>query len=165
MEEINKNPKKDNFFLLLISSAFGLGLMPLAPGSFGALLGVLIHIVLKSLIESYLVLYILGAIIIFFGLSFYSLKWSIIRYNNHDPKNFVLDEVVGYLITALFTFNMNFYLSVFLCFVFFRIFDVVKVPPAYQIDKKMLGFWGVMLDDIVSAIYAVMAVKLIDYFL
>ncbi|MFZ4589833.1 MAG: phosphatidylglycerophosphatase A [Ignavibacteria bacterium] len=164
MKENNRNSNKD-FIWLPISSAFGLGLLPIAPGSFGALLGVLIHIILKNLVDNYLVLYILAAIIIFWALSYYSLKWSVIRYNNHDPKNFVLDEVVGYLITALFTFNMNFYLSVALCYILFRVFDVVKVPPAYQIDKKMLSFWGVMLDDVVSAIYAVIAVKLIDYFL
>jgi phosphatidylglycerophosphatase A len=151
--------------LLFTGSAFGLGLLPIAPGSFGALLGVLVHIVLKILTGDYLFYGIVFSIIIFMILSYYSLKYAKIKYNDHDPKNFVLDEVVGYLITALFIYNMSFYASVFLCFILFRIFDIIKIPPAYQIDKKMLGYWGVMLDDAVSAIYAIIAVKIIAIYI
>lgn len=157
--------KSKDSVMLMISSASGLGLLPIAPGSFGALLGVIIHIVLKELVSEELLIYFIGVFIfVLLILSYYSLKWARVKYGTHDPKNFVLDEVIGYLITAFFTYNLNFYLSVILCFLFFRIFDIIKIPPAYQIDKKMKGYWGVILDDVVSALYAVICIKVVIFF-
>ncbi|HEY7817515.1 MAG TPA: phosphatidylglycerophosphatase A, partial [Vicinamibacteria bacterium] len=43
-------------------------------------------------------------------------------------------------------------------FLLFRIIDVIKIPPARQIDRSMHGPWGMVLDDIVSGVYAALVV-------
>jgi phosphatidylglycerophosphatase A len=39
-------------------------------------------------------------------------------------------------------------------FLLFRVFDIIKIPPARQIDRNMHGSWGILLDDLVSGAYA-----------
>ena len=48
-------------------------------------------------------------------------------------------------------------------FLLFRVFDIIKLPIARQIDKKMHNSWGVILDDLVSALYAVIAMVIISW--
>jgi phosphatidylglycerophosphatase A len=48
-------------------------------------------------------------------------------------------------------------------FILFRLFDIVKLPPANIIDRKVRGGLGVMLDDIASAVYANIALRLVAH--
>ena len=45
----------------------------------------------------------------------------------------------------------------------FRVFDIVKIPPALQIDREMSGGWGILLDDLVSGLYAVGFLHLLQW--
>ena len=81
--------------------------------------------------------------------------WAEAYWQCKDPKHFVLDEVAGYLlIPILFPFGML-WPTVLYAFLMFRILDIIKVPPAWQIDKNFHGAAGIILDDIVSACYTV----------
>ena len=76
---------------------------------------------------------------------------------NEDPGNFVLDEVAGYLVVPIL-FRGGQLWQVALCgFLLFRVFDIIKIPPARQIDQNMHGPWGIVLDDIISGAYAALA--------
>ncbi len=69
-----------------------------------------------------------------------------------DSPKIVIDEVVGYLITMAFlpcTFT-----TVGGGFLFFRIFDIIKPPPAGAINRRIHGGMGVVLDDVIAGIYA-----------
>ncbi|MDG7052567.1 MAG: phosphatidylglycerophosphatase A [Wolbachia endosymbiont of Alcedoecus sp.] len=104
---------------------------------------------------------ILGAAIIFF--LFLIGLWSTSNYikhyrTSHDPKEVVIDEVVGqlltiFLISTLLNQEVNCPLLL-LCFFSFRFFDIVKTWPINLIDKNIKGPLGVMLDDIIAAILA-----------
>ncbi len=77
----------------------------------------------------------------------------------HDSGEIVIDEVVGMLVALLWippTFP-----NLFLAFALFRVFDVVKLWPAGEIDRRMPGGAGVVLDDVVSGIYANLLLRFI----
>ncbi len=77
----------------------------------------------------------------------------------HDSNEIVIDEVVGMLVALLWippTFP-----NLFMAFALFRILDVVKLWPANAIDRRMPGGAGVVLDDVVSGLYANLLLRLI----
>jgi phosphatidylglycerophosphatase A len=68
----------------------------------------------------------------------------------HDSKEIVIDEVVGFLITM--TWLPVTWQSALIGFIVFRFFDILKPPPIRQLDQKVQGGFGVMVDDIVAGI-------------
>ena len=85
------------------------------------------------------------------------------KYELHDPQWIVIDEVLGMLITWAFVMKVDFP-SMFLVFGLFRVFDIVKIWPASYFDRLHHGF-GTITDDVVSAIYAGVIVKIVtSYF-
>ena len=71
--------------------------------------------------------------------------------SHHDPSIVVIDEIVGMWIALLFIPKSV--PAVLIAFVSFRIFDIVKPPPASGLEHIGHG-WGIMLDDVVAGIYA-----------
>ena len=94
------------------------------------------------------------------------------KFKKKDPSEIVIDEFFGQSIVILFAFflggNVHIILSLpgsflihyilelelLLAFILFRIFDILKPFPINFIDKKIKNGLGVMLDDVVAAIYA-----------
>jgi phosphatidylglycerophosphatase A len=141
-----------------IGSAFGLGLSPVAPGSFGALLGVLYTIAAFTLagVEGR-VYAIAAALLAVAAANHWLTPWAVDYWKDEDPRHFVLDEVAGYLVVPLLLPHASLWQVGFWGFLLFRIFDVVKIPPARQIDRHLHGPWGILLDDLVSGAYAAAA--------
>jgi len=139
----------------LVSFGF-LGLSPFAPGTAGTLGGVLLawllgrtqHYLFWSLVVC-VFLYVLGRSL---G------DWAERYAAGKDPGFFVLDEVIGYLVTCLWTRGPS-PLALAVAFFLFRFLDVVKPPPARALER-MGGGDGILLDDVMAGIYglAVMAV-------
>ena len=78
----------------------------------------------------------------------------------HDARKIVIDEWAGMFVTFLLVpFSFQNYM---IAFVMFRVFDVVKIPPARNAEK-LPGGWGVTLDDIVAGVQACVATHLIIY--
>lgn len=147
--------KVKNAICLTLASAFGLGLMPIAPGSFGALLGVVIHLAIVRFVAEAnqhvaLIVGFLAVCVVHFILT----PWAQKYWNDSDPSHFVLDEVAGYLVVPLMITTGPLWFIVVAGFLLFRILDIIKIPPARQIDLLIHDAWGVLLDDIVSGLYA-----------
>jgi len=70
----------------------------------------------------------------------------------HDFGGIVWDEIAGFLITMWWV-PFSWY-AVFLGFVFFRVFDILKPWPINWIDRKVDGGLGIMLDDVIAGIMA-----------
>tara|TARA_B100000902_G_scaffold86451_2_gene90664 strand:+ start:9069 stop:9551 length:483 start_codon:yes stop_codon:yes gene_type:complete len=146
-------------------SFFFLGRAPVAPGTFGTLGGV----VLAFLITNYLgnnagyALLILIPIMYYFGLIL--APWAEKKYGG-DPGIYVLDEVIGYLIIiaslSLLQFPIENHIW-FLSFILFRIFDVVKLWPARNLEK-LHGGHGILLDDIAAGFQTLITILLLDNF-
>lgn len=140
---------------LAIATAFGLGLAPVAPGSFGALLGVAYHVALvQYLPASYQLAALIAGLVLVCIANNLLTPWAVAYWKNEDPGNFVLDEVAGYLVVPILFRHEVLWQVALWGFLLFRTFDIIKIPPARQIDRDMHGGWGILLDDIVSGIYA-----------
>ena len=144
-----------DFIFNAIGSALGLGLSPIAPGSFGALLGVAYAVAVFLYLPLAWRPWAMGL-----GLAGVSAAnhwltpWAVSYWKDEDPGRFVLDEIAGYLMVPLLFPQGTLWQIGFWGFLLFRIFDVVKIPPARQIDRNMHGPWGILLDDLVSGAYA-----------
>ena len=136
--------------------SFGfLGLSPFAPGTAGTLGGVVLAWLLARTQH-----YFFWSMIVCLGL--YAVgrslgDWSERYAGGKDPGFFVVDEVIGYLITCLWTRGPS-PLALVVAFFLFRFLDVVKPPPARAMER-LGGGDGILLDDVVSGLYglAVMA--------
>lgn len=149
---------------IFIGSGFGLGLSPIAPGSCGALLGVAAHILIWSYLPSAIRLYALVFIFLLVcAVHFLLTPWAVAYWRSKDPGHFVLDEVAGYLLVIILYRHGNLWQIALWGFLLFRLFDIIKIPPARQIDRNMPGAWGILLDDFVSAGYAVLAMFILKW--
>jgi phosphatidylglycerophosphatase A len=77
-----------------------------------------------------------------------------------DPQHVVIDEVCGQWIALLFMPPT--WQSALLCLLLFRLFDIVKPPPARQLER-LHGGAGVMLDDVAAGVYALVVAHLIQH--
>ena len=80
---------------------------------------------------------------------------------NYDPS-IVIDEVIGMWLVGLFAGPSI--IAWGIAFILFRVFDIIKPWPAFYFDKQQSGSINVILDDLVAAIYAVIALELLLYF-
>jgi phosphatidylglycerophosphatase A len=140
----------------LVATWFGSGLFPIAPGSFGALVALPAAALLAWLGGPPLVL---AASLALFLIGIWAAEAYMAAVRIHDPSAIVVDEVVGQWLTlALVPLDPLVYA---LGFLLFRVFDVLKPWPANFVDRVVTGGIGVMLDDVVAAVYAGAALWLI----
>ncbi len=82
--------------------------------------------------------------------------WAAQFYGRKDAQPIVLDEVAGVCLTLVgqrYFSGMKELWPIGMAFVMFRVFDIIKPPPARQLEKLPEG-WGVLLDDLAAAVYA-----------
>lgn len=130
--------------------AFGLGsgASPWAPGTAGTLAAVPLYFLLAQLPLPYY----LAMLLITFVIGCWLCGKTSADLGVHDHGGIVWDEFVGYWITMLaLPISWTWALA---GFVLFRIFDILKPWPIRWIDKKVQGGFGIMLDDVLAAIYA-----------
>jgi len=150
---------------IMLATAFGLGLAPVAPGTVATLFGVALHLaIVWSVPVAQQRAALIVALIIVSIVHFWLTPWAQKRWQDSDPGNFVLDEVAGYLVVPIFIQTGPLWFIATAGFFLFRILDIIKIPPARQIDQQMHGGWGILLDDLVSGIYAVGVILLIYHF-
>lgn len=130
---------------------FGTGLAPLAPGTFGSLPGMLLFW-LTMPFGLYVQLGI-GAALIAVGI--WVCGESARRIGVHDHGGIVWDEITGMYLT-LFAAPVSL-AGWLLAFVLFRITDIVKPWPIRELDHRIGGGVGIMLDDLAAALYAALA--------
>jgi len=136
------------FLSKTISTFLGVGYVPLAPGTATSAIAVLLYkLCLHKLSWT---LYLLTVFVLFFIGVFASSKYSS-ELNDKDPRRITIDEAVGQLL-VLFRMEEN-WLLLLASFLLFRFFDVIKIYPIKKIEALPQG-WGIMLDDIVAALYA-----------
>ena len=141
----------------LVATLFGAGYFPVAPGTFGSLVTLVIIWFLFS--DSYYIFIPVGASLFFLSV------WSAGRAEEvlgKDGSPIVIDEVTGMVISLVFVPHQLKYFGA--AFLLFRFFDIVKLPPAKSMEK-LKGGWGVTLDDVMAGIYANLSLHLILYVL
>jgi len=129
----------------LVATFFYVGKLPVAPGTFGSLVALIIWLFLPITASVQL-----SMLILLFILGIYSSHKVAIYLQVHDPSEVVIDEVVGMGI-SLFMLPHNIVLYV-IAFLLFRLFDILKPSFIYQV-QDFPGGWGIMLDDVIAGIF------------
>lgn len=146
--QVFKNP------IHFLAFGFGSGLSPKAPGTVGTIMAVLIYLV----IVQYLWLYTyLALVLVAFVVGIYLCGKTAQDMGEHDHGGIVWDEFVGYWIT-MFMVPVTWY-WVLAGFALFRFFDILKPFPIGWLDKKVHGGLGIMLDDLVAGLYALIILQ------
>ena len=136
---------------LAIATVFGVGYAPLAPGTFGSAVGLVLWWLLPSSPFAQAV-----AIATIFVAGSWGGSVAERHFGRTDPGQVVIDEVMGMLITLFL--NPVGWLGAFGAFLLFRVFDVIKPYPSNQLER-LPGGVGVMADDAMAAVYANLALR------
>jgi phosphatidylglycerophosphatase A len=148
---------------LVIATGFGSGFSPVAPGTCGSFLGIVLILQLSRIEVSggprFLLFLILVPSISVAGI------WAASRaeriFQRKDPPQVVIDEIVGQLLTFGLIFRHPRLLLLLMGFLFFRFFDIVKPFPIRRLEKAPLGV-GIVLDDLAAGFYASLILLVLD---
>ncbi len=133
--------------IIVLASVGFTGYFPAAPGTAGTVAGVLVYYLL-SFFATPIYLFCLAAILI---TAWWVAGAAEAVFSEKDSPKIVIDEVVGYLISmAVLPRTLT---TVIGGFLFFRILDIIKLPPANAADQRLRGGLGVVLDDVIAGIY------------
>jgi phosphatidylglycerophosphatase A len=140
----------------LLAFGFGSGLSPFAPGTMGTLVAIPFTFLLRGLGDAgfwlvLILLFLLGIKVC----GHVSRKLGV-----HDHGGIVWDEMVGYWLAVAFVpLQWQWMLAAFLLF---RLFDIFKPWPIRQIDKKISGGFGIMVDDVVAALFTIVILAVVQ---
>ena len=134
--------------LQLLALGFGSGRAPVAPGTFGTLVGVLLYLPLAGLSPLPYLAITAALFVVGIPICGYAAK----QFGVHDHGAIVWDEIVGYLVTMAFA--PAGWLWIAIGFILFRLFDIWKPWPIGWLDRRVSGGLGIMVDDLLAGIYA-----------
>jgi len=141
-----------------LAVGLGSGLSPIMPGTMGSLMAIPLWLLFYCLTPMLYWVFILVTFI--FG-CFLCQKTSDDTHT-HDSGHIVWDEFVGMWITLFFIPQISI-LWVTIAFVAFRIFDMAKPWPIRWFDKRVPGGFGIMVDDVIAAIFSSLSVYLLTF--
>jgi phosphatidylglycerophosphatase A len=141
-----------NFYTFL-SSGFGAGYAPKAPGTFGSLVGLLIGALLLTVGHQALLI----GIILATALGIYAI--GRLEAASQDPGWIVIDEIAGQMIPLLALSHLRLP-GLILSFALFRLFDILKPGPVGWADARH-DEWGIMGDDIIAGLLALVVMLLL----
>jgi len=148
-----------NKFSIWFSTIFKIGYLPIAPGTWGSLAALLIWYAIVSYISS---ITLIALIVIIFVFGVYTSSETEGILGKKDPSIIVIDEWVGQWIALMFL-PKSFVWGI-VAFAFFRLFDIWKPFPINKLDN-IKGGYGIMLDDVLAGVYALIGVHTLRYFL
>jgi len=142
------------YLIKAIATFFFVGYLPLMPGTWGSLAGALVYFLVKHNVYISLAVF---ALLLFLGLLTSGKAADI--FGKKDDKKIVIDEVCGiFLLYILIPYTRS---HMIIGFILFRLFDVVKLYPAKKLERLPRS-WGIMADDILSALYACLVIIMIS---
>ena len=140
---------------LLVATAGYVGLIPVAPGTWGSAVGVCLLLLVRGTGEA-------GAEALLLAVVLAGGVWAASAaerlYGRPDPGAIVIDEVAGMLITLFWIPVTG--VGLLAGFLAFRVFDIVKPYPVGMAERLPAG-WGVMADDVVAGLYACVTVRVL----
>jgi len=148
---------KINKFEKLLGSGFYTGYIPYASGTFGSMVALIIYFIPgfekpEILIPMILLFLVLGI----------KIGGKFEEFYGKDPTECTIDEIVGMWISLLFIPKHTVYIII--AFVIWRFFDIIKPYPANKVEE-IKGGLGIMLDDVIAGIYALIVVNVIVLFI
>jgi phosphatidylglycerophosphatase A len=145
--------KQINLFEKIIGSGFYTGYLPVAPGTFGSVVAVLIYAI-PGFENAFII--VPSIVVLFFYGVYVSSKFE--KIYGKDPKQCTVDEIVGTWISLVALPKSL--LATITAFTIWRIMDIGKPAPIKDIEN-IKGGWGIMLDDVVAGFYSVFLAHII----
>lgn len=147
---------------LLLVSYGGLGLLPLAPGTWGTLgaaaTGLALLVAWPGATQLWLEV-CLGIALVASAVTI-ALTPSVERESGKDPQVVVTDEVAGYFVTLALVARPE-PAHLVAAFFVFRLLDIVKPWPGRALER-LPGGWGVLLDDVLAGVYGAFVLLAVD---
>ena len=141
----------------LIATGGGIGLLPLMPGTWGALAALPCAWAISALAGRAA---LLAAAILAFTVGCWASAVVARACGSKDPGFIVVDEVAAqFLVLVAAPLDWRAYLAAFLLF---RVFDITKPWPVRAIEGRVPGGLGIMLDDVAAALYAILLLLIGD---
>jgi len=138
---------------VLLATCGGVGSLPVAPGTWGSLVGVLVGVIAARLLSHPQGLFFLIATFILFA---WVCGKAARALDDPDPSSVILDEVWGMAaIVMALPWLVSVWSHLIVGFMIFRAFDVAKPPPLRELEK-LSGGWGIMADDLGAAAYTML---------
>ena len=155
---------------VMLSTFFGLGYLTKIPGTITSVVTtVFLYITYEIFGYTYLKFSIIFFVLLFIY-SFYAVRDSESVFETKDPRQIVIDEVLGQSMPLILLLYLNktnqisttieFYYI--LSFVFFRFFDILKPFPVSYFDKNHKNYFGIIMDDIMAGLYSMILIYLIS---
>ncbi len=135
-------------------SFFGLGYGPIAPGTWGSFGAVVLYLLLWYALGGVPWWTLLILIVAACAVSLLCGSWAVAYYGSTDPKPVVIDEVAGMWLSVMLVPMRSLTAALWVCgvaFVLFRILDILKLPPARQLERLGAGA-GILCDDLAAAV-------------
>lgn len=144
--------------VLFLATGFYVGNVPFAPGTFGTILGLPLCFALAGLRFPLAI----GGTVLFIVAAVWIANGAEKLLGKKDPGSVVIDEVAGMAVTlAGLPFNL---ITALVGFIVFRILDILKPFPIRNLDKRISGGLGIVLDDVVAGIFANLLLRVVIYF-
>lgn len=137
---------------------FGSGCSPKAPGTVGTVAAIPLYLLMQELS----LLPYLAVILVSFVVGIWFCQKASDALGVHDHGGIVWDEFVGFWITMIAA--PAGWQWIVLGFVLFRIFDIWKPQPIRWLDQRVHGGLGIMIDDVVAGLYALIVLQGVAYF-
>lgn len=161
MSDNNNHPLGEApWFHVILSTGFGTGFVPGAPGTVGAFLALVIWYVLYLFVAPASLFWITVALIVVTTVVGAWTSRVMERYWGEDPRTVVIDEFVGTWIPLLVAATPDKWPTALLAlagFAAFRLIDIFKPLGCRKMERFGNG-WGVMLDDVLAGTYALVIV-------
>jgi phosphatidylglycerophosphatase A len=145
--------------LYFVAFGFGSGTIPIAPGTFGTLMAIPFYLLFQPLPLPFYVLFTL----LFFAVSAWICERVSRDTHTHDHPGMCIDEFAGFFVTMIHAPTGLPWIIV--GFLLFRLFDIWKPWPIRELDEKVHGGIGMVLDDIVAGVFAMVLIQIIRGFL
>ncbi|MBV9576711.1 MAG: phosphatidylglycerophosphatase A [Gammaproteobacteria bacterium] len=142
--------------LYFIAFGLGSGAMPFAPGTFGTLMAIPFYLLIHPLPLTIYLIFVLC----FIGLSSWICEQVSREISLHDHPGMCLDEFAGFFVTMIHA--PTGFAWILIGFLLFRLFDIWKPWPISFLDEKIHGGFGMVLDDIVAGIFAMLIIQLLS---
>ncbi len=144
-----------------IATLGGAGLVKRAPGTIGTMVSLLFWAPFIFFEASWAMR--LFAAFLIFCTGLWAIQKSLTAFQSDDPQSIVIDEAAGMGITLCLC--PPFWWNLVLGFALFRFFDIVKPWPVSWADQQIKGPLGIMLDDILAGLYALLVLFVLNLWL
>ena len=144
---------------VFLATGFYIGKIPLAPGTFGSLIGLPLCFLLAKIQLSAAII----AVLLIIALAIWISNVAERTLERKDPGCIVIDEIAGMVVTLIgLPFNLT---TATIGFILFRILDILKPFPIRILDKRLPGGLGIVADDVVAGIFANILIRILAVFL